>query len=330
MKKYLLFFVFVLTAACCNAQSGYQKFYYPNGKVSSEGTFVDGKPDGYWKAYYETGIIKSEGNRKNTVLNDGWKFYNDKGILVSEHNYVNGVRKGIQREYYNNGNISAETWLNNGVIDSVAKYYDEQGILNKTITYKEGVENGLTKEYADDGRIITIITFKNGFYQKEEKINRIDKFGFKQGTWKSFYADDMIKSDGVFKDDKKNGMFREYTPDGLILKIELYKNDILLTDDAINLKLDIKRDYYNNGRPKSSVTLINGVKSGVYRDYDREGKVTSSKLYDKDVVIAEGGTVDGSGLQQGNWKYFYPDGKMKSEGLYKDGKRDGPWTFYYP
>ena len=34
------------------------------------------------------------------------------------------------------------------------------------------------------------------------------------------------------------------------------------------------------------------------------------KLYEKNKVIAEGGIIDGNGLQQGAWTYFYPDGKV--------------------
>lgn len=56
---------------------GIAKFYYPNGKLSSEGTMQGGKPDGYWKTYFENGVIKSEGNRKNFLLDSVWKFYND-------------------------------------------------------------------------------------------------------------------------------------------------------------------------------------------------------------------------------------------------------------
>ena len=37
---------------------GIAKFYYPNGKLSSEGTMRQGKPDGYWKTYFENGIVK--------------------------------------------------------------------------------------------------------------------------------------------------------------------------------------------------------------------------------------------------------------------------------
>src|SRR5471030_1043862 len=72
--------------------NGYNKFYYDNGKISSEGTMRDGKPDGYWKTYSEMGVIKSEGNRKNFQLDSIWKFYNEKGKLAFEFNYKEGKK----------------------------------------------------------------------------------------------------------------------------------------------------------------------------------------------------------------------------------------------
>ena len=75
-----------------NLQNGPAKFYHANGKVSSEGTMLNGKPDGYWKTYYENGILKSEGNRKNFQLDSIWKFYSQEGALVSEFNYLDGKK----------------------------------------------------------------------------------------------------------------------------------------------------------------------------------------------------------------------------------------------
>ena len=182
---------------------------------------------------------------------------------------------------------------------------------------------GMAKEFAEDGRIITLTTYRNGFFVKEEKINRYDKFGMKQGMWRDFYPSGSPKSEGTYKEDLKSGVFREFTSDGVVSRMEIWKNGQLVPDEAVNIQLEIKRDYFNNGRPKSSVNLINGVKEGVYREYDNRGTITGSRLYDKDRVIAEGGIIDERGLQQGKWKYFYADGKLRSEGNFKDGQRDG-------
>ena len=66
-----------------NETDGYKKFYFPNGKLSSEGMIRSGKPDGYWKSYNENGLVKSEGNRLNFKLDSLWSFYNDSGIVVA-------------------------------------------------------------------------------------------------------------------------------------------------------------------------------------------------------------------------------------------------------
>ena len=61
--------------------NGIVKYYYDNGKISSEGLMKDAKPDGYWKNYYKNGKIKIEGNRKNYLLDSLWKFYNEQGKI---------------------------------------------------------------------------------------------------------------------------------------------------------------------------------------------------------------------------------------------------------
>ena len=48
--------------------NGYNKFYFDDGTLASEGSMRDGKPDGYWKNYFEDGRLKSEGIRKDLYL----------------------------------------------------------------------------------------------------------------------------------------------------------------------------------------------------------------------------------------------------------------------
>src|SRR6185503_6669337 len=101
----LLFFIFNFShfVFAQEPKDGYQKFYYPSGQLSSEGTLLNGKPNGYWKSYYESGKIKSEGNRVNFKLDSLWKFYNDSGYVTAEYNYNEGARHGLQKTYYANG-----------------------------------------------------------------------------------------------------------------------------------------------------------------------------------------------------------------------------------
>ena len=77
--------------------NGYNKFYYENGVLSSEGNMRDSRPDGYWKTYSPNGKIKSEGNRKNYELDSIWKFYDGNGKLLTEINYSSG-KKGRSKK----------------------------------------------------------------------------------------------------------------------------------------------------------------------------------------------------------------------------------------
>ena len=56
----ILFFIFCLFTTVAGHQALGQDndslkpavYYFENGKVSSEGTLRNGKPDGYWKSYH--------------------------------------------------------------------------------------------------------------------------------------------------------------------------------------------------------------------------------------------------------------------------------------
>jgi len=93
-------------------QNGYQVFYHPNGKIASEGTMRDGKPDGYWKTYNDLGILISEGNRKNFKLDSVWNFYTDEGKLKLSITYKNGIKYGLRTTYLDN-QILVDSFENN-------------------------------------------------------------------------------------------------------------------------------------------------------------------------------------------------------------------------
>jgi antitoxin component YwqK of YwqJK toxin-antitoxin module len=105
MKKAFITIIFLLTGILIfgqtenNLQDGYQVFKYPNGTISSEGLFRNGKPEGYWKSYYVTGIKKSEGKYANFQLDSIWVFFDQTGDTIEKINYLFGKRNGYSFEY---------------------------------------------------------------------------------------------------------------------------------------------------------------------------------------------------------------------------------------
>jgi antitoxin component YwqK of YwqJK toxin-antitoxin module len=307
--------------------NGYNIFYYPNGQISSEGTMRNGKPDGYWKNYYENGILKSEGNRKNFLLDSTWRFHDENGRLTLEINYKNGKKNGY-RITYSEDEITKENFVDD-VKQGYSYILDTNGRVRMEIPFVDGLENGLAREFDENGYIIQLITYKKGYVVSRERINRYDSKHLPHGKWKWFYDDGTLKMEGTFSHGLKNGYFKEYDRNGNLISVVKYVNGEKEEKTEELTQLDIKTDYWPNGKPKIVATYKNGVPEGVRREYNENGEVEKSYIFKNGKIIAEGILTDG-GKREGLWKEYYLDGSLKSEGNYKNDKKTGKWKYYYP
>jgi antitoxin component YwqK of YwqJK toxin-antitoxin module len=307
-------------------KNGYQKFSYPGGKLSSEGLIRDGKPDGYWKSYYENGKIKSEGNRKNFELDSLWKFYNEDGRLILEISFKNGKKNGLRISYLDKETIKEN--YKNDVKDGFTRYYYPDGKLKTETPFVKGMEQGFGKEYATDGMIITLTEYKKGFIVDRLRINRKDKNNLKQGKWFLFYDSGNIKQEGDYRDDKKEGYFKDFAENGDLIKICKYINDELQPDAVEIQKLQVVNEYYPDGKLKVSAMYRNNIPEGIRREYKPDGNIEKSVMYHNGLITGEGNMLD-DGNKDGHWREYFTDGSLKAEGNYDDGKTIGEWKYYH-
>ena len=323
MRIFLFSFLIFTGVIVCSAQDTI--FYYPGGSKSSEGTMRDGQPDGYWKTYYENGVLKSEGNRKNFLLDSTWKFYSDSGNILVEINYRDNVKNGIRRTYQKD-NILEENFVND-VKQGWTYWYYGDGQLKKKTFFVDGREDGMSREYSPEGLVITLTEYKKGYILSTENINR-SRNGLKHGVWKTFYPDEMVHEEGVYNYGKKNGYFKEFDPQGNLLTIKKFANDVEIFDAPELASYEIRTDYYSNGKPKIVASYKDDIPEGVRREYSPEGEIVKSYIFKAGIIVGEG-IVDATGQRQGPWKEFYESTELYGEGNYKDNKRVGPWKFYY-
>jgi antitoxin component YwqK of YwqJK toxin-antitoxin module len=310
--------------------NGLNTFYYTNGKISSEGPMLDGKPDGYWKTYFENGKIKSEGNRKNHQLDSIWKFYNEEGVMVLEYYYKNSKKNGLRKNYDAKEKflVSEENYVDD-VKQDLSKYYFKNNLIKQIVPFKDGREEGQGFEYDTTGTIITLIDYRAGFMKKIEKINRRDKDGLKQGVWKEFYPNGFLKNECTYLDGKRNGYLKEYNGKGELQNTTKYVDDKIIENAPELARLDLKTIYYPDGSIKSTGTYKYGIPEGAIREFSEDGKIASAKIY-KDGILAGEGIYDEANKEQGPWKEYHPNGQLKAQGEYKDGRRIGEWLFSYP
>ena len=329
--QWFLIILFLISVEGVHAQdtiqkNGFNKFYYSNGVLSSQGLLKNGKPDGYWKSYYETGKIKSEGNRVNFELDSLWKFYNEDGKLIVEIYYKSGKKNGIKTTWLDKETVKES--FRDDIKEGYTRYYYPDGKLKQEIPFIKGLEQGFGKEYGPDGTIITLTEYKRGFIVDRVRINRKDGNGRKQGRWCIFYEKGNLKSEVTYRDDKKNGYLKEYSENGDLLKISKYADDVLQPEAEEIQKLEVQNEYYPDGKIRISAMFRNGIPEGIKREYAADGNVEKAYLYKNGVIIGEG-IVKDDGNRNGPWKDFYPDGSVKSEGNYDNGKQVGEWKYYH-
>lgn len=356
--KIIFFIIFNSTFLVLQSQTtnpnGYNIFKYDNGKISSEGNMKDGKPDGYWKNYYKNGNIKIEGNRKNFQLDSIWKFYSENGRITKSVNYLEGKKNGFTCTYDTSERIILkETFVNDIKQGNTYTYY-RSGRTKLITPYKNGKPDGFAYEYSEDSLLISIMKYQGGILANIERFNRKDDAGKKQGVWKEFYTDGKLKEEKRYKDDLVDGYVKTYDEKGNLKNTEKFNNGKQVKNAPELAKLDVYKDYFDDGTLKYEGGYINGMPVGIHYLYkqkymcdslpvarDDTSDVMIKKLIcrnrpvpDSAIVYNEGikieyGAVDSIRNRIGIWSEYHITGEFKGKGLYSNDKRIGEWIFYY-
>lgn len=339
-KKDLIFFFFLIGSiigvnnSCLQAQSGiktdgYNKIYYDNGNLASEGFSEDGKPNGYWKTYHENGNIKSEGNRTDFKLSGIWKFYNDEGKKIKEITYENGLKNGKTRDFNASGALTQVTEYRNDSIHGIRLNYFPDGKLKQKTPYKGNLKDGQARIYSkEDGRVIWLIRYEKDAVINREAINRFDAEGNKTGLWIEFHPNEVKKLEGNYVNGKRDGIFKEYDENGKLLNIYDYSEGELVDNETSLDVIEQDKYYYPSGQIKRIETKQGSKKQGFTKTFDENGNVILSQIFINDTLYAEGNT-DELGRKIGEWKYYWKNGKLKSTGTYNVGLKNGAWKYYF-
>lgn len=355
----IIFLVILYSVTAQNAtnKNGYNKFFYENGKVSSEGIMKDGKPDGYWKNYYENGKLKIEGNRKNFLLDSVWKFYDQKGRLTKSISYSEGKKNGPTIVYDTSKKVLSIESFSNDVKQGLTRTLHKNGKTKSIIPFDKGKQDGTGYEYSPDSVITAIISYKGGILQSYEKINQKDAANKKQGIWKEFHDNMETKKEMKFNDDSLDGYVMEYDKKGNLLSTKKYNNgkQILKAPEIANVQ--VYKEVYNDGTLKYEGVYSDGVAIGSHYLYKQKYRCDSSLFLRDDTskipvyinrlvcrnvpvpdscieyfdgIIVAKGAVDSVRNRVGPWIEYHNSGEFRAKGVYKEGYRTGDWEFFYP
>ncbi|MFK8044101.1 MAG: toxin-antitoxin system YwqK family antitoxin [Crocinitomicaceae bacterium] len=225
-----------------------EKGYPTEGKIE-EGPYADNRKNGFWTKYFKDGkTARLIGEFKNgRPKGDYTKMY-ENGTIREKGTFIDGKQNGTFKTYHANGKIAQEKTFNkNGLEEGVQKYYYPNGQVEFEFIKKNGVTTGKAVRYAEDGQVKEIITYDpTGKVQNREvkevviapkKViegaggpsgasgNMRGKTFERDGYNKVYNDDEELWMDGKFKSGKLfDGKLYKYDSDGILLKIEVWKN----------------------------------------------------------------------------------------------------------
>ena len=134
----------------------------------------------------------------------------------------------------------------------------------------------------------------------QNAINQLDDKGKKTGYWINYSKDGKSKlEEGNYKDDKKDGIWKGFFPNGKI------KHEITYTN---GLAKGYAKMFYEDGKPREEGTWNETCWIGDYRYYFPNGQVAYVWNYNN------------QGKREGEQKYFYENGNLKYKGGWENGK----------
>lgn len=209
--------------------------YYKDGITpKTEGEFVDNRPNGPFIRYHQNGKVKEIGTFSQRKYKDSLIRFNEKGVKVYDATYNDqGKEEGTVTHYFDNGKPEFSYQADNGIPKGKAVRYWPNGDVREEIVYSEdGSIESSTGEISPERELEDTNDKK-----PEGKIAPVpnkEKDFEPNGYNKVFNDDKELWMEGDFKDGVLyNGRLYVYDEDGLLLKVEVYKEGVYHSDGQL-------------------------------------------------------------------------------------------------
>lgn len=176
--------------------------------------------------------------------------------------------------------------------------------------------------------------------EQYEQINSI-----KNGSYKSYFNDGKLKSEGTFLNGLYNGAWIYYYSNGNVqAKGSFVSGDGTDVSEISGLPRNGRDGFWifkhDNGKISQESNYLKGKLNGGFKDYNNVGVLTEESFYKNGVLdgklvkynnqaikISEANFING--IAEGEEKIYYDSGKLKIQRSYKQGKLDGVAKAFY-
>jgi antitoxin component YwqK of YwqJK toxin-antitoxin module len=164
--------------------------------------------------------------------------------------------------------------------------------LNSSSVAIAGIPEGARLEKYDDNPEMEKITVRDEAARVVAQGTLLK--GLREGTWTEFTVNGLIKKVVPFVHGKKEGLYIEFNDNGQLLKRISYHNDLRNGEYREYTYSNLKESrFYRNDKLEDTVKIYydnavaimekgvykNGIRNGISRWYDQNGKVTIEYEY---------------------------------------------------
>lgn len=235
------------------------KYFHLNGRLKGKGNYIDQKKDSTWLYYDDREILSQEENYSMGKKDGPSKIFYLDGTIAEEKIYRNGIENGPCKQYFQGGKLKYEAMYVDGNPDGKVNFYHPIGSLKSTGIYKDAVKDGEWISYNEDS-----LVYAREFYQ----LGVLKNLKIENGLFITRYEGGSIKEEYLYRDGKKNGIYKEYyemeaekpvagdTSKKTMAEWETIYNDVKIFDDQhVPVTSKIKsRGNYVNDKPDGEVT----------------------------------------------------------------------------
>lgn len=288
--------------------------YYPNGQQEYVLNYVNGKVEGNITQYHPNGAIASEISTKDDERSGPFKRYFLNGQLASETMYEAGERNGSYKSFYRNGNLSEEgNYKDDNAIGNYRSYrYDGERLIEEHNYDESGKLNGMKKQYDTDGVLHYEWEYSKGeitaytYYDKQGNVIVSNKRKLTKFPFIGYTPLGNKRFEGDYEGSEKNGMWKYYNADGVLISTEMYKNGSLNGEDI---------GFHLDGSKRSALNYVDGLAEGQFLEYNIHGQLVEQITYVSD-------------QKQGAYYTYGPQGNAVQTSYFVDDVRDG-LTWYF-
>lgn len=208
--------------------------YYKDGSTPrTEGEYKNNRPNGPFTHYHPNGTVREKGTFSKQRYIDSLARFNEDGVKVYEAAYNEAGKEAGKVIYrYDNGKVEFEYEANNGIPTGKATRYWPNGDIKEKVVYGvDGTVQETSGEIAMVNPAEEVAKTASGKKAPKPKASG----SFKPNEYNKVLNDDKeIWMEGKFKNGILwDGKLYIYDEDGLLLKLEIYKEGVYISDGQL-------------------------------------------------------------------------------------------------